>query len=388
MNKLPTLVRLLVIGLAVGLGTGCIRPEQPVVSAPTVATEATALCSSTDQIVCQPAPNGQWTAEINRSQGTLLHHHTTGKSQVLFSASDTISSLRWSPDSHALIAVRDQRHTNNAGEVQVDGLPQLWQVTVTETQATSPTLIFDTTQSVPNLQDAGPGQLVLGDWSPDSQRLLFWVGPLGASIQADGLPFLLLDTITAQATLLAESALLNPRYHSWAPDGAALVFTAGGYRSAQVNKWLNRWDSTSNQVTTIISQTAQIPGIVAWSPKGDWIAYAAVPAQETGAEWADLMTFANPAIAGRRIYLLDPKSGAQRRLNDTDAFQDAPVWSEDGATLYYVQRDDTAIVLMAADPTTGQATPIATSHQPLPDTVGYYGQSDWEQLLQAISAQS
>lgn len=384
-SKICLLLRMITIGIAIGGLTGCIRPESSTALTPTIVS--TTHCTTTDLIACQPAPNGQWTAEINRSQGTLLHHHATGKSQLLFPASATISNLSWSPDSHALIAVRDQRHTNSAGEVQVDGLPQLWQVTITETQATSPTLIFDTTQSVPNLQDAGPGQLVLGDWSPDSQQLLFWVGPLGASIQADGLPFLRVDTATAQATLLADSALLNPRYHSWAPDGSALVFTAGGYRSAQVNKWLNRWDSTSNQVTTIISQTAQIPGIVAWSPKGDWIAYAAVPAQETGAEWADLMTFANPAIAGRRIYLLDPKSGAPHRLNDDDAFQDAPVWSEDGATLYYVQRDDTVIVLMAADPTTGQATPIETSRQPQPDTVGYYGQSDWEQLLQAIPAQ-
>ena len=248
-------------------------------------------------------------------------------------------------------------------------------------------MIFDTTQDLPTLQDPGPGQLILGDWSPDNHHLLFWVGPLSASIQADGLPFLMVDTANAQSTLLADTALLNPRYHSWAPDGSALLFTAGGYRSAQVNKWLNQWDSTTNQTTTVISQTEQIPGIVTWSPKGDWIAYAAVPAQETGEEWADLMTFDNPAIAGRRIYLLDPKSGTPHRLNDVDSFQDTPVWSTDGATLYYVQRDEAELVLMAAEPTTGQATPLETTRQPLPETVGYYGQSDWEQILKEIPSQ-
>ena len=376
---------MITIGIAIGGLTGCIRPEPSTALAPTLVN--TEHCTVTDLTACQPAPNGQWTAEINGSQGTLLHNHTTGTSQTLFPASDTINALSWSADSRTLIAVHDQRHTNSAGEVQVDGLPQLWQVTVSETQATSPTLVFDTTQTVPNLHDAGPGQLVLGDWSPDNQHLLFWVGPLGASIQADGLPFLILDTTTAQAILLADSALLNPRYHSWAPDGATLVFTAGGYRSAQVNKWLNRWDSTTTQVTTIISQTEQIPGLVAWSPKGDWIAYAAVPAQATGAEWADLMTFANPAVAGRRIYLLDPKTGTHQRLNDVESFQDAPVWSDDGATLYYVQRNEIEIVLIAADPITGQATPIETTRQPLPDAVGYYGQSDWGQLLKEIPRQ-
>ena len=384
-SKVCVLLRMITIGVVIGGLTGCIQPEPSTARAPTLVS--TAHCTTPDLIDCQPAPNGQWTAEINGSQGTLLHNHTIGTSQTLFPAGDTINALSWSPDSHTLIAVRDQRHTNSAGEVEVDGLPQLWQVTVIETQATSPTLVFDTTQTVPNLPDAGPGQLVLGDWSPDNQHLLFWVGPLGASIQADGLPFLLVDTTTAQATLLADTALLNPRYHSWAPDGAAVVFTAGGYRSAQVNKWLNVWESTTNQVTTVISQTAQIPGIVAWSPQGDWIAYTAVPTEETSAEWADLMTFDNPAIAGRRVYLLDPKSGEHHRFNDIDSFQDAPVWSDDGATLYYVQRDDAEIVLMAADPATSQATPIETTRQPLPDIVGYYGQSDWEQLRQAIPDQ-
>jgi len=51
------------------------------------------------------------------------------------------------------------------------------------------------------------------------------------------------------------------------------------------------------------------------------------------------------------------------------------------ATLYYVQRDGAEVVLMAADPTTGQATPIETSRQPLPDYIGYYSQGEWEQWL-------
>lgn len=60
MNKLSALVRLLAIGLAVGLGTGCIHPRQPVVSTPSIASETTALCSPAEQIACQPAPNGQF----------------------------------------------------------------------------------------------------------------------------------------------------------------------------------------------------------------------------------------------------------------------------------------------------------------------------------------
>jgi hypothetical protein len=62
-------------------------------------------------------------------------------------------------------------------------------------------------------------------------------GPLSGSIEADGLPLYIFDTRAQQATLLADTALLNPRYHSWSPDGSTLAYIAGGYRSAQVNKW-------------------------------------------------------------------------------------------------------------------------------------------------------
>ncbi|MFZ4660470.1 MAG: TolB family protein, partial [Caldilineaceae bacterium] len=263
--------------------------------------------------------------------------------------------------------------------------PQIWQVTVTADPVAPPSLVFEAPDVLPVYGELGPSDILPGDWSPDGQRLLFWVGPLNASsAAADGVPLYLFDTITQQATLLADTALLNPHYHSWSPDGSALAYTAGGYWSAQVNKWLKLWDSKTSQITTVVSVTQQTPGIVAWSPRGDWIAYAAVPANETNAELADWGSFDNPAIAGRRIYLLNPDTGETQRLNNADALQDAPIWSEDGATLYYVQRDGAEVVLMAADPATSQATPIEASRQPLPDYIGYYGQGEWDQVLKSI----
>ncbi|HEX9923861.1 MAG TPA: hypothetical protein VGD99_14480 [Anaerolineae bacterium] len=72
-----------------------------------------------------------------------------------------------------------------------------------------------------------------------------WVGVLGASVLADGLPPQVLDTKTGQVYSVAldssiggdtqglsgdSTALVNPRYQSWSPDSAKLVITAGGYR--------------------------------------------------------------------------------------------------------------------------------------------------------------
>jgi Tol biopolymer transport system component len=137
------------------------------------------------------------------------------------------------------------------------------------------------------------------------------------------------------------------------------------------------WDAATGKSTTVISQTEQIPGIVDWSPNGDSIAYAAVPARETGEEWMDLMTFDNPAIAGRRIYLLDPATGESRRLNEAGAFQDGPLWSNDGTILYYGQYKDDQLVLMATDPATSQTETVPNAAIPLPEFIGYYGQ--WQQ---------
>ncbi len=374
--------RVTFIVLLAGWLVGCIRPEQSESLTPPVAN--TAHCTPTNLRQCLPAPDGQWTAEINGDKGTLLYNTTTGAVQELFPLGNSSTAVSWSPDSRHLVIVRNNWQLDTAGTVRVDGLPQLWSVTIDAGQVSSPTVAFDTAQTLPNLRDMGPGEIRLGDWSSDGRHLLFWVGPVGASIQADGLPFLTLDTTTKQATLLADTALLNPRYHSWSPDGSVLAYTAGGYRSAQVNKWLNLWDSKAGQITTVVSMTEQIPGIVLWSPRGDRIAYAAVPAAATSAELADWGSFDNPAIAGRRIYLLNPVTGEAQRLNDADALQDVPTWSEDGATLYYVQRDGAEVVLMAADPATGQATTIEASRQPLPDYVGYYGQGEWDQILKHI----
>jgi len=317
-------------------------------------------------------------ALLNETAGSLDVQTFDGEIIPIFPPGSTVNTVAWSPDSRRLLVVRAYYLPSQPGQaVQASGPIEIWQIRLEE--AGKPARLF---QSTPQPIEPGifaPEQIMLGQWPPDSRHALFWLGPL--MITADGLSLWVLDTQTGQATCLADVTLLNHRYQSWAPDSSALAFTAGGYRSAQVNKWLNLYDVASGQITTVVSKTEQIPGIVAWSPRGDLIAYAAVPADQTGLDWADWMVFENQAIVGRRIYLLNPTSGKHWRLNDTDAFQDAPTWSDDGTILYYVQRDSDTMVLMAADPATGQAQIVEGLRWPAPGAVGYYGQSEWDYLL-------
>lgn len=320
-----------------------------------------------------PASDGQWTALLDEAAGslTLLNQ---GQIWSIFEAGSTIGSVTWSPDGRRLLIVQQNWIRGPEGIPQQRDEPiTLWQVTVDKSRPGSPKPLFQSPTA-----EIGPEQIRFGAWSPNNRHVLIWLGILGASVLADGLTPFVLDTDTGQATQIADYALLVPSYHSWSPDSATLVLTAGAGREAWRNKCLVLYDVAQNQVTTVVSQTDRIPGQVTWSPQGDVIAYAASPA-EFSDQYEGGLTFDNPGLAWRRVWLLDPATGQSERLNEVDAFQDAPRWSDDGQTLFYVQRDGEEMALMATALADGQ-TEIIT-RQRAPSMVGYYGLESWESLL-------
>ncbi|MEZ4865253.1 MAG: hypothetical protein R3C14_28305 [Caldilineaceae bacterium] len=329
------------------------------------------------------AEHDNWTLRTNTELGGLTAQRSDGSPvwEVL-PPGVAIGEISWRPGGATVVVEERNWHVDQQGlpAVVAEKPLRLWVINLESALGLNAQPIF--IQSPPSYgasDGSGPMQVRFGSWSPNGQHLLFWSGPLGASIMADGLPVFVLNIQTGQVTPLADYALLNERYYSWSPDGTGLAITVGGGREAQSHKWLNLFDSATGAVTTVISQSAQIPGSVAWSPQGDWIAYAAIAAADATDD--PLMTFDNPAIAARRIWLLDPRTGKRKRLNAVDDFQDAPVWSEDGTMLYYVQRQNSTVVLAATDMRTGKLTILEASRQPAPVTVGYYGQGDWAGML-------
>lgn len=318
---------------------------------------------------------------LNNLNGSLDLVRADGKTFTLFSSGGTLGPITWSPDSHRLIIAQVRPPQTGLGGallsivgVNTAGANVIWQVKTTGDQPDKPAQILELAMG-----PANDDRVVWGEWSPNSRYVLFWVGSSSPSIAADGLPLRMLDTETGQSTLI-DTTVVNRRYQSWSPESSRLVLSAGGDRSAQVNKWLELFTVSPPQVTTVVSKTEQIPGIVAWSPRGTWIAYAAVAAADTGSD-AYLMTWQNPAIAKRRIFLLNPATRERIRLNNMDTFQDAPAWSDDGTTLYYVQRDKSDIVLAATNPVTSTVRLVEESRRPAPQVIGYYGQSRWEDVL-------
>ena len=226
---------------------------------------------------------------------------------------------------------------------------------------------------------AAAGQIILGTWSPDSERLTFWQGSNSASLQADGLPLWVLDVQTGAAKELSKAAVINKTYQSWSPDGKFLAFTDGGGRSAQVNKWLALYNVQDDQLEIVIPADQLVTGALAWSPWNSQIAVAAVDASKTGPDYADNMGWNNPAIAARRIYLVEPLARAYWRLTETEAYEDAPKWRLDNAQIAFVQRDQDTARIMSANPILREAQPTGCE-APMPPSAQYYGQVDWSEL--------
>lgn len=363
------------------------RPLPSPTPEPATATP-TEVSGQLEQIRRVESPDGHWTAVVGEAAGSLALEGPRGDTSVVLPEGSTVGTVTWSPDGKLLLVERTNWLPSQDDQPRVSGPPEIWRVRITDGSAEPAALLLrPDAEEVEEQSLGGLAEIVFGRWAPDGRHIFLWIGPSG-SIRADGNVPWVLDVATGDAVRPADWALVNPRYYSWAPDSSALALTVGGGRSAQVNKWLNIVALPSGEVTTAISKTQQIPGIVAWSPKGDAIAYAAVPAEKTGKEHASWMVFENPAIAARRVYLLDPATGEYRRLNDIDGYQDAPVWSSDGEQLYYVQRDPETetLVLMVADPETGEAQPIEASRRPAPPDmrVGYYGQAEWDDLLSFV----
>jgi LysM repeat protein len=218
-------------------------------------------------------------------------------------------------------------------------------------------------------------------WSPDSRWILFWEGdPINTALQADGLSLWALDVATGEAKLLSTTTVTDPTYQSWSPDGSRLVFTNGGYRSAQVDKWLSIFNAGTGQISDLIPKETLVSGKVSWSPDGKWIAVAAVEGSKTGPEYADNMGWDNPAIAARRIYLVDPATGEFQRLTQSEAYEDAPRWSRDGKQLFFVQAVGTQARMMAAYPETGAIVTVPSCEIPMPPSTDYYGGVDWSRI--------
>jgi len=215
------------------------------------------------------------------------------------------------------------------------------------------------------------------DWAPGTPLVLAGRGAAGASIWADGVPLVAIDTTTGEVTDLAAWMLLTGEAYDWHPTQPGLLALAegGGRFLTDPPKRLMLLDLTTGQSRTLTGEDV-VAFEPAWSPDGSLLAYAAVPALP-GA-FGDGTTMED-RLAGRAIYVVNPATGESRVLTEPGSGIDGwPQWSADGTLLLYTRQSDgaTDVRVVALD---GNSDDLLITG--LPDPMCYYGGCNWQQML-------
>lgn len=140
----------------------------------------------------------------------------------------------------------------------------------------------------------------------------------------------------------------------WSPDGGRLAYVSSA--EGRGPELYARWMDTGQ--TALLSNLAEAPGAVAWSPDGEWIAFTALvkdepepmvaaPARPEGAEWAPPVTVIEELAYradGRgyleqghtHVFVIPAEGGTPRRLTSGDYHHGgALAWSPDGRSIVF-----------------------------------------------------
>ena len=197
--------------------------------------------------------------------------------------------------------------------------------------------------------DLAGGGLQLVGWSGDGTHLLFWQWPVSQALPAtsvlpQGLELMRIPSDDGDSQSLATPPSVAPNLVAPRPASAQVALVAGGGQESFLERQLVLVD-TSGSSLRLLSEagqlvTAQVPQAApAWSPDGQRIAYAAMPAPK--AEHADEAVddeILNERLGERRIWMVGADGSGRRQITDDPAYRDEwPRWSADGQYILFVR---------------------------------------------------
>lgn len=177
-----------------------------------------------------------------------------------------------------------------------------------------------------------PGSILEAAWSPEGDRLCV----AGFSIQVkgrSGYMLTVLDVRNGPAAVISPAGWVSEQ--CWSPDGSGLCYL-GGYRR---NVWLADVEGVRSRQLTDFSDSETDPpvwGAPAWSPSGEWIAFAA---------FGNLCVVRPDGNELRRLTEL-PEAHLARKGEEGGSPERPGIasyaWSPDGRWLAYVQPEEGA----------------------------------------------
>ena len=140
----------------------------------------------------------------------------------------------------------------------------------------------------------------------------------------------------------------------WSPSGDRLAYITGA--ETKTPQLYVRWLDTGQ--TALLTNLAEAPQSIAWSPDGAQIAFAmfvedkpeplaAPPSKPDGAEWAEPAKFIDDVLyradgagftrdGATHIFVAPADGGTPRQLTEGDFDHSGPIsWSADGASIYF-----------------------------------------------------
>ena len=216
----------------------------------------------------------------------------------------------------------------------------------------------------------------LVSWVPGTRLLLAGRGMLSASLWVDGVPLVAIDVDTGEIKELDVVALLTPEAYAWHPSRPGLLaLAAGSGRFIHENKRLALLDVGTGDLTYLMEEE-EIAFAPSWSPDGQYLAFAAVPASPPVAGDGEML---ERQLEGRAIYLLDPKTGERRAVTEPgEAIDGWPRWTGDGQHLLYTRQQAGQTDVRVAALTGATDELLLTG---LPDPFCYYGGCGWGRVL-------
>jgi len=230
------------------------------------------------------------------------------------------------------------------------------------------------------------GQIILKGWSSDGVNLLYWQGPvLSASLLADGVPFYQVAANGGTPQAMADAVVVHDDVVQSQPNGLSQVaFVVGSGREMWDNKSLQSVSIDGGQALTLTT-AGQVAASPAWSPSGDAIAYAGMPAAENVGGGANALA----ALDKRQIWVVDAGTGDAHSVEMSNAVrEEAPQWIND-ETLLVARIDGKGNVsLWQINRTGNQEQKVVDEISPAPDGFGYYGYIDWRPYFSLWRPQS